>query len=113
MPFFFILPMWFLCVLIGVVLCLFKRYRFLSLYLVLGSTGGAIASLALSTFLLWGAPKLLSQERAWEGLILIVAYLGSIVIGGVVGMIAGFMGAVKLNQRLRWTRASNSLNHVH
>jgi len=37
----------------GVMLCFFKRSRFLSLYLVLSSTAVAILSLVLSTFLLW------------------------------------------------------------
>jgi hypothetical protein len=105
MPFFFIVPIWLLCVVIGVVLCFFKRSRFLSLYLVLSSTGSAIVSLALSTFVLWTAPKLFAKEHTWEGLVLIAAYLGSIVLGAVVGAIVGFVAAGKINQRLRWTRA--------
>jgi hypothetical protein len=105
MPFFFIVPVWLLCVLIGVLLCLFKRSRFLSLYLVLSSTGGTIVSLTLSTFLLWIAPKLFSKEHTWDGVILVAAYLASIAVGGVVGTAAGFIAAGKINQRLRWTRA--------
>jgi hypothetical protein len=105
MPIFLIVPLWLLCVAVGSVLCLFKRSRFLSLYLVLGSTGGAIVSLALSTFVLWTAPKVFGTGHTWEGLVLITAYLGSIVLGSVVGAIVGFMAAGKINQRLRWTRA--------
>jgi hypothetical protein len=105
MPFFFIVPMWFLCVAIGILLCLFKRFRFLSLYLVLSSTGGAIASLGLSTLLLWIGPKLLSKEHGAKGLILLAAYLASIALGGLVGTAAGFIVAGKINERLRWTRA--------
>jgi hypothetical protein len=103
MPFFFIVPAWLLCVVIGVVLCLFRRSRFLSLYLVLGSTGGMIASLTLSTFLLWIAPKLFGKAPGGKGLILIVAYLASIGIGGVVGTTVGFIAAGKINRRFRWT----------
>ena len=98
MPFFFIVPIWFLCVITGVMLCFFKRSRFLSLYLVLTSTGGAILSLVLSTFLLWLASKLFSNE-----LILIAAYLLSLAVGGVIGVAAGFVAAAKINRRLGWT----------
>jgi hypothetical protein len=54
---------------------------------------------------LWTAPKLFAKEHTWEGLVLIAAYLGSIVLGGVVGAIVGFVAARKINQRLCWTRA--------
>ena len=103
MPFFFIVPIWFLCVITGVTLCFFKRSRFLSPYLVLSSTGGAILSLVLSTFLLWLAPKLFSNELRWGGLILIAAYLLSLAVGGVIGVAAGFVAAAKINRRLGWT----------
>jgi len=103
MPFFFIVPVWFLCVITGVMLCFFKRSRFLSLYLVLSSTGGAILSLVLSTFLLWLAPKLVSNEPRWGGPILIAAYLLSLAVGGVIGVAAGFVAAAKINRRLGWT----------
>jgi ABC-type antimicrobial peptide transport system permease subunit len=105
MPFFFIVPVWFLCVVVGLVLCLFKQSRFLSTYLILSSTGSTITSLALSTLLLWVAPKLLGPERTLVRLFLIAAYLASIAFGGLIGMIGGFVAARKINQRLGWTQA--------
>src|ERR1700704_3565403 len=104
MPFFFIVPIWLFCVVVGLALCFFRQFRFLSSYVVLGSTGGLILSFALSTFLLWIGPRLLSSASGWAGLILIAAYLGGIAIGGLVGIIAGFLTARKINQRL-WTQA--------
>ena len=95
MPFFFIVPIWLLCVAIGLALCFFRQFRFLSSYLVLSSTSGLILSLALSTFLLWIGPRFLSNASGWTGLILIAAYLAGIVIGGLVGIIAGFLVAPK------------------
>jgi hypothetical protein len=78
MPFFFILPVWLLCVITGVLLFFFKRFRFLSVYLV-------------------------RNEQGWRGLTLIAAYLASIIVGGVVGAAAGFVAAAKMNRRLGGT----------
>jgi hypothetical protein len=103
MPFFFILPIWLLCVVVGLALCFFKQFRFLSSYLVLSSTGGLILSFALSTFLLWLGPRFLSNASGWAGLILIAAYLAGIAIGGFVGIIAGLLAARRINKRLDWT----------
>jgi hypothetical protein len=106
MPFFVIVPIWLFCVVVGLALCFFRQFRFLSSYVFLGSTGGLILSFALSTFLLWIGPRLISSSTSgWAGVILIVAYLAGIAIGGLVGIIAGFLTARKINQRLRWTQA--------
>src|ERR1700694_3436151 len=105
MPFFFIVPIWLFCVVVGLALCFFRQFRFLSSYVVVGSTGGLILSFALSTFLLWIGPRLLSSASGWAGFILIVAYFAGIAIGGLVGIVAGFLTARKINQRLHWTQA--------
>jgi hypothetical protein len=103
MPFFFIAPIWLFCVVVGLALCFFRQFRFLSSYVILGSTGGLILSFALSTFVLWIGPRLLGSAGTWAGLMLIAAYLAAIAVGGLVGIIAGFLTARKINQLRHWT----------
>jgi len=105
MPFFLIVPIWLLCVVAGLALCFSRQFRFLSFYLVLGSTGGLILAFALSTFVLRLGPRLVSSASGWVNLILIAVYIAGVAIGGLVGMLAGFLMARKINQRLRWTLA--------
>ena len=105
MPFFLIVPIWLLCVVAGLGFCFSRQFRFLSFYLVLSSTGGVLLSFALSTLVLWIGPRLVSSASGWAKLILIAAYVAGIAIGGLVGMLAGFLIARKINQRLRWTLA--------
>jgi len=111
MPFFFIVPIWLLCVVVGLALCFFRQFRFLSSYVVLSSTGALILSFALSSFWLWFGPRLLSNASGWAGLILIAAYLAGIAIGALVGIIAGFLAARKINRRLHWTQAQPELKY--
>jgi hypothetical protein len=73
MPFFFIAPIWVLCVLIGLACLASTRLRFIASYLILGSTFGLLASFALSTAPLLLVPKALTLIR----------YEGS--LGGILG----------------------------
>jgi hypothetical protein len=98
MPFFFIVPIWVLCVAAGI-LCLFSsRLRFLSSYLVLGATLGLLSAFLLSLALLMlGARLLGGTSVAWLALL---AYLLGIIVGGVIGAVAGLILARGLNRRM-------------
>jgi hypothetical protein len=102
MVFFFVLPVWFLCVAGGVVLCCFKTSRFLASYFVLGSTGGIALALALSSLVLWAGPQLLKNTETWAKWVLIASYLADVVLGGIIGWVAGFVAARRVNRLLRW-----------
>src|SRR5205814_2628497 len=101
MPFFLIVPAWLFLVLIGIILLSFRQARFLSLYFILVSTIGTIVSLALSTIVLWLIPRLFGETGSIAAFVFIALYLASIALGGVIGGIAGFIAARKLNQRFR------------
>ena len=100
MPFFFIVPLWLLCLVAGGVLLFSKRLRVLSLYLVMGSTGGVIVSFLLSLGVLLLAGKFLGGTRfAWVALI---GYLIGIVGGGTIGILGGGILARIVNRRVGW-----------
>ena len=102
MVFFLLLPLWFLCVLAGVVLCWFKNSRFLSSYFFLCPTVGMVVALALSTFVLWAAPRMLNSTDSWAKWVVVASYLVGIGLGGVIGGAAGFSAARRINRGLRW-----------
>ena len=102
MPFFFIAPLWLLCVMIGLLTLASSRYRFLASYLILGSTFGLVASFALSTVALLLAAKLLAAvlyDGSLAGIVTILGYLVWLVAGALVGIVAGGLTAYRLN---RW-----------
>lgn len=101
MPFFFLAPIWLLLLIVGFALLISARFRFLSAYLILGSTIGFIASLILSTVLL------LLMLRAGAPLLTVLVYLVSIGVGAVFGVFVGIVLARKLNRVLGWERLSS------
>jgi hypothetical protein len=102
MPFFFLFPLWFLCLVAGLVLCCFENRRFLSSYFFLCPTVGIVAALALSTLVAWAGPRMLSSTDLWAKLVLLASYLLGIGLGGVIGAAAGFGAARKINRLLHW-----------
>ena len=103
MPFFFILPMWCLCVFAGAALLFVPRLRFLSSYLLFGSTIGLILSFGLSLAVLFVTVRFFGRTRiAW---LAIVAYLAAIGIGGIFGIMAGLFVARRVNRKIRWLSA--------
>jgi multisubunit Na+/H+ antiporter MnhE subunit len=102
MVFFLMVPVWFLFLAAGIVLCFFHRFRFLSLYFVLVSTGGILVALVLSTFVLWAGPRLLPNAASGARWILIASYFAGIALGGMTGMMAGFIAARSINRLIRW-----------
>src|SRR5438874_7853807 len=100
MPFFLIVPIWALCVVVGVVLLFSHRFRFLSLYLLLGSTSGLLLLFLLSLALLFLAGKFLGGSPiAWLAL---VAYLVGLAVGGAGGVAGGLLLARRINRRMGW-----------
>jgi hypothetical protein len=100
MLFFFILPVWFLCLIAGFGILLSQRLRFLSAYLLLGSTCGLLLSFVLSLGVLLLTGKFLGGTSvAWLAL---VAYLVGIAIEGTIGVLLGLFLARTLNRRLGW-----------
>ena len=105
-PYFLILPIWFLFVVVGFAMLLTTRSRHLSTYVVLASTTGLIVSFILSTAILLAFPLLSEAIGLKSGflgpLIFLGGYLGGIAIGGAAGVIAGVRLARKVNGWLGW-----------
>lgn len=99
MPFFFIVPIWAVAVVISVGLLVVKRVRTVGVYLLLASTGGLIFSFALSTAVLMVAARLLNGTSL--GWLALLAYLAMIGVGGVIGAVLGAIAARKLTARQR------------
>ena|SRR5579863_4730915 len=98
MPFFFIAPLWILCLLGGAVLFCFPTLRSLSLYIVLASTGFAVFSFLCSTAVLLAAGKW--PQLFWHsGLLALAGYAGALLVGGLFGTVGGLALAYKVNLR--------------
>lgn len=100
MPFFFIGAAWIFCLVVGLVLLCFRPLRFLSTYLIFGSTGLTFASFALSTLVLLAIGRF--PERSSHLVVLaIVGYFGAIVAGGCIGAVVGLIVGHKVNRKFR------------
>ena len=74
-----------------------KRLRHVGIYTVAVSTAALAGAFVLSTAVLYIAGRLMKTQRpTWYGLSLVVAYLLSIGLGGVVGGVTGFLTSHKL-----------------
>lgn len=100
MPFFFIVPLWLLCLLVGAVLFSFASLRSLSLYVMLAATGFTLFSFLSSTLVLLVAGKW-PQLVGHSGLLLMGGYIGALMAGGAFGTAAGLVLAYRLNSRRR------------
>jgi uncharacterized membrane protein len=96
MPFFFILPLWLLTVVVGAVMVCSRAATRVGIYVLTISTFATIVSLVLSTAVLFVGPRLAANPPAWFGLMVVAAYLAAIPIGGLTGAIAGFLITRKL-----------------
>jgi hypothetical protein len=108
MLYFFIIPIWFLVLIAALVMLLSSQHRWLSSYLILSSTVGVLVSIILSTAPLFLLPPIFKALDMYDkpgmlgGVVFLTSYLGGMVIGGVLGMVAGAILARKLNRRLGW-----------
>jgi|SRR3954464_3420443 hypothetical protein len=103
MPFFLIVPVWLFFVLLGLVLLVFPRQRRLGLYAILISTFSTLASILISTAVLYFGFKIGTHVPGrWFGVAVIGGYLLAIGFGIVLGGIAGFFLTRRLANRLSW-----------
>lgn len=106
MPFFFIAPIWLLCVIVGLLMLISSRLRFLASYLILGSTFGLFVSFLVSTATLLLLAKLMAimgSDGSLGGIVSILGYLVGIVAGAAVGIVVGALAAHRVN---RWVGLS-------
>jgi hypothetical protein len=97
MAFFLIIPVWLVCVLIGIALACFQGLRRTGIYLIAVSTGGTLLSLLLSTAVLFLGPRMgFRHFGKWSGVALIGTYVFAIVAGGLIGSVSGFSLTRKL-----------------
>jgi hypothetical protein len=91
MLFFFIVPVWLLFVLIGVVLLFRARQRRIGWYAIIVSTTATLTSFLLSTAVLYiGARIGAHANLKWLGVAVIGAYILTMGVGIALGGIAGF-----------------------
>ena len=108
MPFFILIPIWLLCVVIGLAMLASRQLRFLASYVILGSTFGLLVSFVLSTTALllfaWLAPRIghhrLGAIGSLLGYIGLLGYIIGLVGGGFIGTAVGALMAYRLNLRV-------------
>jgi len=108
MPFFFIAPIWLLCVIVGLLMTISGRLRFLASYLILGSTFGLLASLVVSSavLVLFGRFEAMTETLgSLGGIAAILGYVAGIAVGGVAGIVGGVLAAHRVN---RWVGLSKA-----
>jgi len=97
MPFFLIIPLWLLCVLCGIVLLCFQRFRRMGIYAINISTAATAISFVLSTTVVFLAPRVGMQRMGrWAGIALIGAYVLATGVGALIGALCGFLLTRKL-----------------
>lgn len=100
MPFFFIGAAWIFCLFVGLILLCFRPLRFLSTYLIFGSTGLTFISFALSTLVLLAIGHF-PQRSSHLVILAIIGYFGAIVAGGCIGAVVGLIVGHKVNRKFR------------
>jgi hypothetical protein len=97
MPFFFILPVWVLSIVVSVPMLLSGRFRIVGAYISLTSTGGLAGSFLVSTAALMLGGKMLGGTAvAW---ITPLLYVLGICVGGMGGITIGALIARKLTKQ--------------
>jgi len=108
MLFFFIIPIWLLFVLAGVVLLFLPRHRRAGWYAITVSTTATLTSFVLSTAVLYfGAKVGANPTIKWFGLAVIGTYFLAIAVGIALGGIAGVFLTRKLLSRRRETSVNS------
>ena len=96
MPFFFIVPLWLVCLVVGTILTFFPHSRRFGYFFIAVPTGATVVSFLLSTAALFLLPRLLPQpSRPWYGVFLLVTYLVAIGLGALLGGFAAFWAMLK------------------
>jgi hypothetical protein len=92
MPFFFIAPVWLLCVVAGVVTLFFRNMRRYGLFIIVASTSAMVLALALSTGVLLALVKIgdvTGIQGGYAKFVAIILYLISIPAGLFLGGVGG------------------------
>lgn len=97
MPFFFIVPVWALCVVVGMALLFFRGLRRIAYFLLVVPTGATLVSFALSTSVLYLVPRVAHEPRPqWFGIALIAGCLLALVLGALLGALGALLLLLKL-----------------
>ena len=83
---FFILPLWFLCLVLSVLLLFFKKYRFLAPYVALCSTGTFAGCLVFGILVLFGITKVENPNSSALGFVFLIALVVAALLGACVGL---------------------------
>jgi|SRR5579871_5523702 len=108
MPFFFLLPLWLLCIVVAVISLLSRKYRYMAAHLALCSTGALIGCLTLFLAAVWALGKLHEPSSTEMGIVFLVVLIGSTALGGILGLVGGFLVARSLNRALGWSTPSRA-----
>ena len=102
MPFFFILPVSALFLVIGFALLFFRNSRRLACYLIAVSTGASLVSFGLSTLVLYLVPRMTHGSHSrWSGVALVLAYLIALILGALLGAVGAVLLVLKLPAKKR------------
>lgn len=101
MPFFIIIPIWLVVLVVACGLAFIPDTRRVAAYIAVCSTSGLIVSIALSTLALILVTKLpwAAGGSTAGGVALIVSYVGGIALGGLIGIALGFWGLYQFTGR--------------
>ena len=99
MLFFFIMPVWAFCIVIGVALLFFRNLRRIAYFVIAVPTGAMLVAFALSTSVLYLLPRVAhAPHPQWFGIALIAGYLIALVLCALLG---AFLLLLKLPTRKR------------
>ncbi len=96
MPFFFIVPLWILTVIVGGALVSITATRRVGIYVLATSTFATVVSFVLSTAVLFVGPRIAANPPGWFGFVVVVGYLAAIPLGGLIGAVTGLLLTRKL-----------------
>jgi hypothetical protein len=104
MPFFAIVPIWAVCMLLALIFFFIGTLRFLSLYLLFCSTLGLILSIAFPFCISGIAQRLPLEGHSDLQMFGMAALALSVPFGFLVGAVTGFFLARFANRKLEWQR---------
>ena len=99
MPFFLIVPVWFLMVIVGVVMLCVHATRRVGVFVITTSTSATIASFVISTIVLLAGLWLvdaLPDALVWLRFVVLLGYFVAIPLGGALGAVAAFLLTLRL-----------------
>jgi hypothetical protein len=97
MLFFFVLPVWAICVVVGVALLFFSELRRIAYFVIAIPTGATLVSFALSTSVLYLVPRLTHEPHPqWFGVAMIGGYVIALFLGALIGAIVMFLLILRL-----------------